>query len=127
MTEQTYRGSCQCQAVQFEASLDLDNTMVCNCSRCQRLGWVMAFAPRAKITFSQGEGATTQYLFNKERIRHQFCPTCGIETLRLRGGQGRGRDGRGQRQLPGRRRSARAELQAGRRPLALSVASRHGR
>jgi hypothetical protein len=79
LTEQTYRGSCQCQAVQFEAALDLDNTMTCNCSRCQRLGWVMAFTPRAKVTISQGEGATNEYLFNKERIRHQFCPTCGIE------------------------------------------------
>ena len=81
MTEQTYRGSCQCQAVEFEAALDLDNTMICNCSRCQRLGWVMAFTPRAKVTISRGESATTQYLFNKERIRHQFCPTCGIEPF----------------------------------------------
>jgi hypothetical protein len=81
LTEQTYHGSCQCQAVEFEAALDLDNTMTCNCSRCQRLGWVMAFTPRAKVTISRGEGATTQYLFNKERIRHQFCPTCGIEPF----------------------------------------------
>jgi hypothetical protein len=80
LTEQTYLGSCQCQAVQFEAALDLDRTAICNCSRCQRLGWVMAFTPRAKVTITRGEGATTQYLFNKERIRHQFCPACGIET-----------------------------------------------
>ena len=79
MTEQTYSGSCQCQAVQFEAELDLDKTVVCNCSRCQRLGWVMAFAPRAKANIAQG--ATTEYLFNKGRIRHQFCPTCGIEPF----------------------------------------------
>ena len=79
MTEQTYRASCQCQAVQFEASLDLDTTMICNCSRCQRLGWVMAFTPQTKVEFLKGKDATTQYLFNKERIRHQFCPVCGIE------------------------------------------------
>ena len=87
MTEQTYRGSCQCQAVQFEAALDLDNTMICNCSRCQRLGWVMAFTPRAKVKFVKGEGATTQYLFNKERIRHQFCPVCGIEPYAFAAGK----------------------------------------
>lgn len=81
MAEQTYRGSCQCQAVQFEAALDLDRTMTCNCSRCQRLGWVMAFTPRAKLNILKGEGATTEYLFNKEVIRHQFCPVCGIETF----------------------------------------------
>jgi hypothetical protein len=81
LTEQTYHGACQCGAVEFEAPLDLDNTMVCNCSRCQRLGWVMAFAPRAKVNFIKGERATTQYLFNKERIRHQFCSVCGIEPF----------------------------------------------
>jgi len=83
LTEQTYHGSCQCRAVQFEAALDLDNTVTCNCSRCQRLGWVMAFTPRPKVTISQGEGATTQYLFNKERIRHHFCPVCGIEPFAM--------------------------------------------
>ena len=81
MTEQTYCGSCQCEAVQFEAPLDLDKTMVCNCSRCQKLGWVMAFAPRARISITQGEGATTEYLFHNRRIRHQFCPVCGIEPF----------------------------------------------
>jgi hypothetical protein len=81
VTEQTYRGSCQCQAVRFEAALDLDKAMRCNCSRCQRLGWVMAFTPRAKVTISHGEGETRAYLFNKRRIRHQFCPTCGIEPF----------------------------------------------
>jgi hypothetical protein len=80
LTERTYRASCQCQAVQYEAPLDLDNTMICNCSRCQRLGWVMAFTPQARVTFLKGEDATTEFLFNKEKIRHQFCPTCGIET-----------------------------------------------
>jgi hypothetical protein len=81
LTEQTYRGSCQCGQVQFEAPLDLDQTATCNCSRCQRLGWVMAFAPRAQVTISRGEGETSEYLFNKERIRHQFCSTCGIEPF----------------------------------------------
>jgi len=79
MTERTYRGACQCEAVQFEAPLDLDKTMVCNCSRCQRLGWVMAFAPRARVTILRGEGTTTEYLFHNRKIRHQFCPVCGIE------------------------------------------------
>jgi hypothetical protein len=81
MAVETYRGSCQCQAVQFEAPLDLEHTMVCNCSRCQRLGWVMAFTPREKFVLTNGEGATTEYLFNNEKIRHQFCTTCGIEAF----------------------------------------------
>jgi len=89
MSEQTYRGSCQCQAVSFEATLDLDATMTCNCSRCQRLGWVMAFTPRAKFALKSGEAALSQYTFNKEVIRHQFCRVCGIEPFAY----GKGRDG----------------------------------
>jgi hypothetical protein len=81
MAAQNYSGSCQCQAVKFDATLDLANTMTCNCSRCQRLGWVMAFTPRDKFRFQADEGATSEYLFNKERIRHQFCKTCGIEPF----------------------------------------------
>ncbi len=87
MTEQFYSGSCQCQAVRFQAALDLDATVTCNCSRCQRLGWVMAFTPRAKVTIAKGEGETTQYLFNKEKIRHQFCPVCGVEPFAFAAGK----------------------------------------
>ena len=89
MTEQTFQGSCQCQAVAFEAKLDLDATMTCNCSRCQRLGWVMAFTPMTKFTLKSGEQALSQYTFNKERIRHQFCRVCGIEPFAY----GKGPDG----------------------------------
>ncbi len=81
MSEKTYLGSCQCQAVAFEATLDLDRTMTCNCSRCQRLGWVMAFTPSDKFQLKSGAAALSQYTFNKERIRHQFCGVCGIETF----------------------------------------------
>ena len=89
MSEASYLGSCQCQAVTFEASLDLDNTMTCNCSRCQRLGWVMAFTPSAKFALKSGEESLSQYTFNKEKIRHQFCKVCGIEPFAY----GEGRDG----------------------------------
>jgi hypothetical protein len=81
MAEAIYAGSCQCKRIKFEAALDLDSTLTCNCSRCQRLGWVMAFTPRANFKLTAGEGATTEFLFNKERISHRFCPVCGIEAF----------------------------------------------
>ena len=89
MTEQTFQGSCQCQAVRFEATLDLATTMTCNCSRCQRLGWVMAFTAQEKFALLDGAGQLSQYTFNKERIRHQFCRVCGIEPIAY----GKGPDG----------------------------------
>jgi hypothetical protein len=79
----TYHGSCQCGAVRFSAELDLDKAVTCNCSRCQRMGFVLAFAPEDKFTLEAGEGATTEYLFNKHAISHRFCATCGVEAHAL--------------------------------------------
>ena len=80
MAEETHEGSCQCGAVRFTATVDLSGAVVCNCSRCRRLGSVLVFAEPGKVTFHAGEGATREYLFNTDTIRHQFCPTCGIEA-----------------------------------------------
>ena len=46
MTAEHYSGSCQCGAVAFEADVDISEPVACNCSRCRRLGSVLAFAPR---------------------------------------------------------------------------------
>jgi hypothetical protein len=83
MADATYRGSCQCGAVRIEAELDLDGAITCNCSRCRRLGVVYAFAPEARFRLVTGEGATTEYLFNKHAIAHRFCATCGIEVYAM--------------------------------------------
>jgi hypothetical protein len=80
MTAQKYAGSCQCGAVAYEVSLDLANTITCNCSRCRRLGVVLAFAPWDQFTLTKGEDATTTYKFNTHAIEHRFCKTCGIQS-----------------------------------------------
>lgn len=79
MAKQHYAGSCQCGAVAFEVDADLDQTMTCNCSRCQRMGFVLTFVPRADFTLIK-DGPVTEYRFHKEEIRHLFCPVCGIES-----------------------------------------------
>jgi len=81
MSAQHYRGGCQCHAVTYEVDVDLDNTITCNCSRCQRLGFVLAFAPRDAFDLQSGEDKLTEYLFNKKQIRHLFCKTCGVESF----------------------------------------------
>lgn len=81
MAQKTYTGGCQCGAVRFEVDVDLDSVMTCDCSRCQKLGSVLSFAPRDRFTLLSGEGATTEYLFNNKVIQHLFCATCGIESF----------------------------------------------
>jgi hypothetical protein len=76
-----YRGSCQCGAVRFRFSTaePVTSGMACNCSRCQRIGSVLAFVPRSAFTLEAGEGATTEYRFNRHAISHRFCATCGVQ------------------------------------------------
>ena len=81
MPVQHYQGGCQCGAVRYEADADLDKTITCNCSRCQKLGSVLSFTARDKFTLLSGEENLTEYLFNKHKIRHLFCKTCGIESF----------------------------------------------
>jgi hypothetical protein len=81
MSEAHYEGSCQCGAVAYEVDVDIDNTITCNCSRCQRMGFVLAFTPIAKFHLKSGERNLTEYLFNRKAIRHLFCRTCGVESF----------------------------------------------
>jgi Uncharacterized conserved protein len=77
----SYRGSCHCGAVAFEAELDLSSTITCNCSRCRRLGAILAFTPAAAFTLTRGEDHLTEYRFNKHLISHLFCRTCGVQSF----------------------------------------------
>lgn len=81
MPSKHYRGGCQCGAVAYEVEVDLDNTITCNCSRCQKLGFVLAFTPRDSFELKSGANDLTEYLFNKKQIRHLFCKTCGVESF----------------------------------------------
>jgi hypothetical protein len=76
-----HHGGCHCGAVRYEVDVDLDSTITCNCSRCQKLGSVLAFASRTQFTLESGADNLTEYLFNKKVIRHLFCKTCGIESF----------------------------------------------
>lgn len=77
----TYSGGCQCGNVQYEVQLDLAGVIACNCSRCRRLGSLLAFAPEESFTLLKGENAMTDYTFNKHAIHHLFCTTCGIQSF----------------------------------------------
>lgn len=81
MAMESYSGGCQCGAVRFKVEVDLDQTIVCNCSRCGRLGQILAFAPEAAFELESGEGAQTAYRFNTHKIEHLFCTTCGIQSF----------------------------------------------
>ncbi len=79
-----YTGSCHCQAIKFEAEgIDLEKTMVCNCSYCSKRGYILTFIPADQFTLLTPDAPLTEYRFNTNKIQHQFCSTCGIQAFGL--------------------------------------------
>ncbi|MDB5489882.1 MAG: glutathione-dependent formaldehyde-activating [Reyranella sp.] len=75
-----YLGSCHCGAVAFDVDLDVSGALKCNCSICNRLGAVWAFAPKAKFKLESGGDEQGDYQFGKKSLHHRFCKSCGIES-----------------------------------------------
>ncbi|WP_428425708.1 GFA family protein [Methylibium sp.] len=87
----TYQGSCHCGQVRFEVEGELKQAMSCNCSICSRKGALMWFVPAAQLRLLTPEDGLATYTFNKHRIQHRFCPSCGIHPF------GEGTDPKGNR------------------------------
>ena len=78
----TYKGSCHCGAVRFEADLDLEQpSFRCNCSICRRTRFWPAVARSESFRLLSGEEALVEYLFNKKKNQHFFCRTCGVRAF----------------------------------------------
>lgn len=87
--KKTYSGGCQCGKVRYDVSAEINEVLSCNCSRCSRLGSLLAFVPVADFTLITGDQNTTEFQFNKHVIHHLFCSTCGIQSF----ARGKGPDG----------------------------------
>jgi hypothetical protein len=73
-----HKGSCHCGRIAFEVEGTIESALACNCSICQRKGSLLWFVPRDRLRLLTPEASASTYTFNKQRIKHRFCPNCGM-------------------------------------------------
>lgn len=84
MTYRLYRGSCHCQAVRYEAELDLSaGTNRCNCSICSKArAWFLFVRSDAFKLIAGGEVLSRYEWVPPGRaaagLTYRFCSRCGV-------------------------------------------------
>ena len=81
MTTTIFSGGCHCGAIRFQVTLRQTIVIDCNCSICQKKGFLHLIVPAVDFTLLRGETALSLYLFNTQRAKHLFCQNCGIHAF----------------------------------------------
>jgi hypothetical protein len=84
MTTRTYKGSCHCGTITFEADIDLaQGTAKCNCTFCLKArAWKVFVKPNSFRQLS-GTDDTVGYHKHPQAPLKYFCKTCGVRTHEL--------------------------------------------
>jgi hypothetical protein len=77
-----HTGGCHCGRVRFEVEAPADlEVLECNCSMCQKVGFLHLLIPRANFRLVSGQESLTNYQFNTGQARHLFCKVCGVKSF----------------------------------------------
>jgi hypothetical protein len=75
-------GGCHCGAVRFEAALpEAVEAQACNCSMCEKVGFIHLIVPESRFRLTSGADALTSYRFNSGVAEHLFCSACGVKSF----------------------------------------------
>jgi hypothetical protein len=78
---ETMSGGCHCGRVRFRVTADLSRVTVCNCSICNKKGFLHLIVAPEQFELLSGADALTTYRFNTGTAKHTFCSTCGIHAF----------------------------------------------
>ena len=81
MTSTTYKGSCHCGAVGYEADIDLaQGTSKCNCTYCLKTRSWKAFVRPSAFRLIEGADSVVGYRGHPQASEKYHCATCGVRT-----------------------------------------------
>lgn len=79
-----YEGGCHCGDVRFFVELPTEGLIEiedCNCSICNKVGYLHIIVPKSRFSLLKGEDALSLYTFNSGVAKHYFCKTCGVKPF----------------------------------------------
>jgi hypothetical protein len=77
-----HRGGCHCGKVRFEVEAPSQlEVLECNCSLCQKLGFLHLLIPASQFRLVSGGDSLTTYEFNTRTAKHLFCKVCGVKSF----------------------------------------------
>ena len=77
----TYDGGCHCGKVRYRVQIEKLAAIDCNCSICNKKGFLHVIIPASRFTLLQGSDDLSTYTFNTGIAKHHFCRHCGIHSF----------------------------------------------
>jgi hypothetical protein len=67
--------------VRFRLHVTVHEAIECNCSICQKKGFLHLIVPPSDFELLKGGDHLVSYEFNTRVAKHRFCATCGIHAF----------------------------------------------
>lgn len=78
---ENHAGSCHCQAVRFEVTLDARRGSRCNCSVCTKIGPIGSVVKPEAFRLLTPESALSKYVWGHKISTRYFCGACGVHCF----------------------------------------------